>query len=68
MPVTIDDIVESATSSVLRALQAREKGGAPATAEALVSAGFNVEFRIICGGPRFPPWETSSFGSARTQQ
>jgi hypothetical protein len=68
MAVTIDDIVESATSSVLRALQAREKGTPPATAEALVSAGFNVEFRIICGGPRFPPWEASSFGGGKTQQ
>ena len=51
MPVTIDEVVESAARGVLRALDARGKGakitsGVPE----LVRSGFAVEFIIRAGG------------------
>jgi hypothetical protein len=67
MAVTIEDIVGAAASSVLRALDARRAGAKGAVTEtedlstaALVRSGFHVDFRIICGGPRVPPWELSA--------
>jgi hypothetical protein len=51
MPITIDEVVESAARGVLRALDARsakerEAGSVPE----LVRSGFQVEFVIRCGG------------------
>jgi hypothetical protein len=51
MPVSVDDLVESAASGVLRALNARGNGQ---DAAALVKSGFNVEFHIRAGGM---PWD-----------
>jgi hypothetical protein len=61
MAVTIDDVVEAATTGVLRALDARKAGRESAAAQtedlsatALVRSGFYVNFHIVCGG--FPPF------------
>ncbi len=51
MPVSVDDLVESAATGVLRALNARSTGQ---DAAALVQSGFNVEFHIRAGGIRVP--------------
>jgi hypothetical protein len=47
--IAIDDIVESAASGVLRALEARAAGKPAATSD-LVKSGFNVNILIRCGG------------------
>ncbi len=54
MPITVEELMESAASGVLRALHARGNGNA-VTAEntdmrQLVQSGFAVEFNIRCGG------------------
>jgi hypothetical protein len=54
MPATLDDLVESAASGVLRALNARGSGE---DAAALVQSGFNVEFHIRAGGIRIKNFE-----------
>ena len=54
MPITVDELMESAASGVLRALNARSNGeagrAALVDARSLVASGFNVEFNIRCGG------------------
>jgi hypothetical protein len=51
MPITIDEVVESAARGVLRALDARGKGAKVAgSVPELVRSGFSVEFVIRCGG------------------
>ena len=54
MPITIDEVVESAASGVLRALHARTAGevskAALFDARSLVASGFNVAFSIRAGG------------------
>ena len=51
MPVTIDEVVESAARGVLRALDARGQGTKVASdVQGLVRSGFAVEFIIRCGG------------------
>jgi hypothetical protein len=52
MPVTIDEVVESAARGVLRALDAREQATkvTAASVRELVSSGFAVEFIIRAGG------------------
>ena len=47
MPVTIDEVVESAARGVLRALDARGQGAKVASGvPELVRSGFSVEFMI----------------------
>lgn len=71
MPTNVEDILESAATGVLRALDAREAGaaGGPAarvTASELVHSGFNVSVMIRAGGlPRWP-WESEA-SSPQTQ-
>jgi hypothetical protein len=48
--VGIDDIVASATTGVLRALEARKIGTERLTAADLVRSGFIVRFEIWAGG------------------
>ena len=51
MPVTIDELVESAARGVLRALDARTQGGKVTSGvQELVRSGFAVEFIIRAGG------------------
>jgi len=52
MPITIDEVVESAARGVLRALDARGKGSVRVAGSVpeLVRSGFSVEFVIRCGG------------------
>jgi hypothetical protein len=51
MPITIDEVVESAARGVLRALDARGKSVKIAgSVPELVRSGFAVEFVIRCGG------------------
>jgi hypothetical protein len=51
MPVTIDEVVESAARGVLRALDSRGEGARSGSdAQQLVRSGFAVEFMIRCGG------------------
>jgi hypothetical protein len=50
MPVTIDEVVESAARGVLRALDARGKADVTSGVRELVSSGFAVEFIIRAGG------------------
>ncbi len=57
MPITLDELIESAASGVLRAMNARgagEKNGSATNAASLVQAGFNVDFHIRAGGRPFP--------------
>ena len=53
MPITIDEVVESAAKGVLRALDARNQGidkkALTSTGE-LVRSGFQVDFIIRAGG------------------
>ena len=57
MPTAVEDILESVTTGVLRALDARHKGSSRArpasSAENLVRSGFNVSIIIRAGG--IPP-------------
>jgi hypothetical protein len=58
MPTAIEDVLESATNGVLRALDARRAGSQGSTLDtvALVRSGFFVDVHIRCGGfPPFPP-------------
>jgi hypothetical protein len=48
--VGIDDIVASATTGVLRAMEARKISLEGANATDFVRSGFNVDFWIRCGG------------------
>lgn len=50
MPVTVDEIVESAAKGVLRALDARSEGVKVSNMPELVRSGFQVEFIIRAGG------------------
>jgi hypothetical protein len=51
MPITIDEIVESAAKGVLRALDARGQGlKVSASVPELVRSGFSVEFIVRAGG------------------
>ena len=50
MPVTIDEVVESAARGVLRALDARGQGAKASGVPELVRSGFSVEFIIRAGG------------------
>ncbi len=66
MPITLDELIESAASGVLRAMNARaagEKNGSDALTQrvdpaSLVQAGFNVDFHIRAGG--IPPFLAAS--------
>lgn len=49
--VSIDDIVASATSGVLRALEARKVRTDGLDFSELVASGYAVDFWIRCGGP-----------------
>jgi hypothetical protein len=48
--VAVDDIIESATHGVLRALEARKIGTANASVKDFVTAGYKVELIIRVGG------------------
>lgn len=54
MPITIDEVVESAARGVLRAMDARDQGlekqKAQSSASDLIRAGFYVDFNIRAGG------------------
>jgi hypothetical protein len=51
MPITIDEVVESAAKGVLRALDARTQGlKVSSSVPELVRSGFSVEFIIRAGG------------------
>lgn len=49
--IGIDDIVASATSGVLRALDARKFGAERFSVPELVKSGFTVDILIRAGGP-----------------
>ena len=64
--ISIDDVVESAASGVLRALDARAAaagGVREVDTNSLVKAGFSVDFLIRCGGPFGPPIDILGRGS-----
>lgn len=48
--VSVDDIIESASHGVLRALEARRIGAANLTFKDFVSSGYQVELIIRVGG------------------
>ena len=48
--IAIDDVLETAASGVLRALDARGKGGVDLNARDLVKSGFFIDLIIRCGG------------------
>jgi hypothetical protein len=52
MPITIEEVVESAARGVLRAMDARVQGGAKVmgTVPELVRSGFHIDFTIRAGG------------------
>jgi hypothetical protein len=51
MPITLDEVVESAARGVLRALDARSQGvKAAGSVPELVRSGFSVEIAIRAGG------------------
>jgi hypothetical protein len=55
MPTAVEDIIESATNGVLRALDARKAGSRETATDTatLVRSGFFVDVRIRAGG--IPP-------------
>lgn len=51
MPTSVEDVMESVATGVLRALDARRAGAREAeTANQLVRSGFNVSIVLRCGG------------------
>ena len=50
MPITVDEVVESAAKGVLRALEARGQSLKVSSVPELVRSGFQVEFIIRAGG------------------
>lgn len=63
--IALDDVVASAATGVLRALDARRTGGANANVSLdLERNGFYIDFHIIAG--MFPPFER--LGGARIPQ
>ena len=66
MAITVDELIESAATGVLRAMNARaagEKNAATHDAATLVQAGFVVDFHIRAGGIRPFPFSAATITS-----
>lgn len=71
MAITIDELIESAASGVLRAMNARAAGenhGSATDAASLVQAGFNIDFHIRAGGITAFPLSAARITSAPNPQ